>query len=138
MTALNASAEPDPYVDQRQHPRVSVALPAFLILGGRRYPVQIVDLSSGGAKVDCGAALVVAGAVDGRTCGAAALTRLAAAVDAAPHRFVAREPLEEATLPALVDGALHPRTARLRVFSVVIGGAPRALPAPWTRLAGRR
>ena len=63
MTALNASAEPDPFVDQRQHPRVSVALPAFLILGGRRYPVQIVDLSSGGAKVDCGAALVVAGAV---------------------------------------------------------------------------
>ncbi len=74
------------------------------------------------------------GAVDGRTCGAAALTRLATAVDAAPHRFVAREPVEEATLPALVDGALHPRSARLRVFSVVTGGVPRALPAPWTRV----
>ena len=74
------------------------------------------------------------GAVDGRTCGAAALTRLAAEVDAAPHRFVAREPVEEATLPALVDGALHPRRARLRVFSVVTGGGTRALPAPWTRV----
>ncbi|RBY77947.1 circularly permuted type 2 ATP-grasp protein [Blastococcus sp. TF02-09] len=74
------------------------------------------------------------GAVDGRTCGAAALERLAAAVDAAPHRFVAREPVEETTLPALVGGALHPRTARLRVFSVAIGGGTRALPAPWTQV----
>ena len=63
MTALKASAEPDPFVEQRLHPRVTVAMPAFLILGGRRYPVQIVDLSAGGAKIDCGAALVVAGAV---------------------------------------------------------------------------
>lgn len=59
----HAPAEPDPFVDKRQHARVSVALPAFLVLGGRRYPVQIVDLSAGGAKVDCGLALVVAGAV---------------------------------------------------------------------------
>lgn len=63
MTPALPAAEQNPFVDQRQHPRVSVALPAFLILGGRRYPVQIVDLSSGGAKLDCGAALVVAGAV---------------------------------------------------------------------------
>ncbi len=74
------------------------------------------------------------GAVDGRTCGAAELARLEAAVDAAPHRFVAREPVEEATLPALVDGALRPRRARLRVFSVATGGGARALPAPWTRV----
>lgn len=75
------------------------------------------------------------GAVDGRTCSAAELARLESAVDAAPHRFVAREPLEEATLPAFVDGALRPRTARLRVFSVVSGTSTRALPAPWTRVA---
>ena len=74
------------------------------------------------------------GAVDGRTCGSAALARLEAEVDAAPHRFVARDPVEEATLPALVDGALRPRAARLRVFSVVTGGGTRALPAPWTRV----
>jgi hypothetical protein len=60
--ASRAAAKPDAFVDLRQHPRVAVALPAFLILGGRRYPVQIVDLSAGGAKVDCGTALVVAGA----------------------------------------------------------------------------
>jgi uncharacterized circularly permuted ATP-grasp superfamily protein len=74
-------------------------------------------------------------AVDGRTCSAVDLARLEAAVDAAPHRFVAREPLEEATLPAFVEGALRPREARLRVFSVGTGAGPRALPAPWTRVA---
>lgn len=62
--ALPASpASDDPYADRRNHPRVSVALPAFMVIGGRRYPVQIVDLSAGGAKVDCGTALVVAGAI---------------------------------------------------------------------------
>lgn len=74
-------------------------------------------------------------AVDGRTCSATDLARLEAEVDAAPHRFVAREPLAEATLPAFVDGTLRPRSARLRVFSVGTGGATRALPAPWTRVA---
>ncbi len=75
------------------------------------------------------------GAVDARTCGAADLTRLRAAVEAAPHRFVAREPIEEATLPAFVDGSLRPRQARMRVFSVVSGAGARVLPAPWTRVA---
>ncbi len=74
-------------------------------------------------------------AVDGRTCSAAELERLTAAVEAAPHRFVAREPVAEATLPAFVDGGLRPRTARLRVFSVVSGAGARALPAPWTRIS---
>lgn len=74
------------------------------------------------------------GAVDGRACGAAELERLAAAVDAAPHRFVAREPVAEATLPAFVDGALRPRPAPLRIFSVASGQTTRALPAPWTRV----
>ena len=60
--AFPASVDPDPYADRRLHPRVTVALPAFLVIGGRRYPVQIVDLSAGGAKIDCGTALVVAGA----------------------------------------------------------------------------
>lgn len=58
-----AAAESDPYATLRQHKRVSVALPAFLVIGGRRYPVQIVDLSAGGARIDCGTALVVAGAI---------------------------------------------------------------------------
>ena len=63
MIPAPRAAEPDPYADRRLLVRVSVAMPAFLVIGGRRYPVQIVDLSAGGAKVDCGAALVVAGAV---------------------------------------------------------------------------
>ena len=62
IPASTACPQPDPYADRRLHPRVTVALPAFLILGGRRYPVQIVDLSAGGARVDCGTALVAAGA----------------------------------------------------------------------------
>ncbi|GAA3998296.1 PilZ domain-containing protein [Sphingomonas humi] len=60
--AVRAAPEPDPYAAQRQHRRVQVALPAFLVIGGRRYSVQILDLSAGGAKIDCGTALVVAGA----------------------------------------------------------------------------
>jgi uncharacterized circularly permuted ATP-grasp superfamily protein len=74
------------------------------------------------------------GAVDGRRLDAGELARLQAQVDAAPHRFVAREPVAQATLPVLVDGALRPRTARLRVFSVAAGGGSRALPAPWTQV----
>ena len=63
MTALPVSAaESDPFANRRQHARVAVAMPAFLVLSGRRYPVQIVDLSAGGAKLDCGLALVAAGA----------------------------------------------------------------------------
>jgi hypothetical protein len=60
--ASTAPIQPDPFADRRLHPRVTVALPAFLVLGGRRYPVQIVDLSAGGARLDCGTALVAAGA----------------------------------------------------------------------------
>jgi hypothetical protein len=56
-----AQAEDD-LANRRLHPRVGVVLPAFLILGGRRYPVQVVDLSAGGAKLDCGQALVAVGA----------------------------------------------------------------------------
>ncbi|WP_137159520.1 circularly permuted type 2 ATP-grasp protein, partial [Blastococcus sp. CCUG 61487] len=74
------------------------------------------------------------GEVDGRTCGAAELDRLAVAVDAAPHRFVAREPAAEATLPVVVDGAVRQCPAVLRVFSVASGGTTTALPAPWTRV----
>ena len=43
--------EPDPFADRRLHPRVMVALPAFLQANGARHSVQILDLSSGGAKL---------------------------------------------------------------------------------------
>ena len=53
----------DPYVDRRVHPRVTVALPAFLQTDGGRHFVQILDLSAGGAKLTCAASLSVGAAV---------------------------------------------------------------------------
>lgn len=41
------------FADRRAHPRVSVALPAFLDADGERHHVQILDLSAGGAKLSC-------------------------------------------------------------------------------------
>ena len=41
------------YADRRAHPRVEVALPAFLDAMGERHSVQLLDLSAGGAKLDC-------------------------------------------------------------------------------------
>ncbi|MGZ4547552.1 MAG: circularly permuted type 2 ATP-grasp protein, partial [Blastococcus sp.] len=74
------------------------------------------------------------GAVFGPTCSAAELAALQAEVAAAPHRFVAQEPVVTSTAPTLVDGELRPRHVDLRVFSVA-GTTTRALPAPLTRVA---
>jgi carboxylate-amine ligase len=74
------------------------------------------------------------GAVFGPECSAADLARLQAEVAAAPHRFVAQEPVDFSTAPTLVEGGLRPRHVDLRVFSVA-GTATRALPAPLTRVA---
>lgn len=74
------------------------------------------------------------GAVVGPIASAARLAQLYAEVAAAPHRFVAREPVEPSTVPVLVDGDLEPRSVDLRVFSAA-GPEPRALPAPLTRVA---
>ncbi len=52
MTKAQAiQPDPDPFADRRVHPRVMVALPAFLQANGARHSVQILDLSSGGAKL---------------------------------------------------------------------------------------
>jgi len=50
-----ASATPSDisFEDRRSTPRVAVALPAFLQAGGVRHSVQLLDLSAGGAKLDC-------------------------------------------------------------------------------------
>ena len=53
----------DPFADRRVCPRVEVALPAFLQAAGERHAVQIVDLSAGGAKLDCPATLPTGTAV---------------------------------------------------------------------------
>jgi carboxylate-amine ligase len=72
--------------------------------------------------------------VVGPACSSAELAQLQAEVAAAPHRFVAQEPVAASTVPALVEGRLVPRRAGLRVFSVA-GTSTRVLPAPLTRVA---
>lgn len=62
IPARSHDVVPDDLANRRLHPRVAVALPAFLVLRGRRYSVQVVDLSPGGAKIDCAQALVATGA----------------------------------------------------------------------------
>ena len=63
--------------DRRAYPRVPVALPAFLQADGERHAVQIVDLSAGGAKLDCPASLPTGTAVilDCGTLGRSAVVR---------------------------------------------------------------
>jgi len=77
--ANSASSPPDndPYADRRVYPRVEVALPAFLQAGGERRAVQILDLSAGGAKLDCPDSLPTGTAVilDCGTLGRAATVR---------------------------------------------------------------
>ena len=70
--------------------------------------------------------------VFGPACSAAELARLRAEMAAAPHRFVAQEPVEVSTVPSAVGERLVPRHVDLRVFSVA-GPTPRALPAPPAR-----
>ena len=67
----------DPDAARRVYPRVPVALPAFLQANGQRHPVQIVDLSPGGAKLDCAISLPTGTAVilDCGTLGRAAVVR---------------------------------------------------------------
>src|SRR5882757_819689 len=63
--ASSVPTPPDdgPFADRRVYPRVEVALPAFLQAGGERHAVQILDLSAGGAKLDCPASLPTGTAV---------------------------------------------------------------------------
>jgi hypothetical protein len=67
----------DPYADRRVYPRVPVALPAFLEANGERHAVHLLDLSAGGAKLNCPASLVVGSAVilDCGTIGRSAVVR---------------------------------------------------------------
>jgi hypothetical protein len=77
--AMSAPAlqEPDPYSDRRAYPRVPVAIPAFLQGNGERYSVHLLDLSAGGAKLNCSAILPSGTAVvlDCGTLGRSAVVR---------------------------------------------------------------
>lgn len=53
VSSAATSEQSDPFADRRVYPRVPVALPAFLQANGKRHFVQILDLSAGGAKLNC-------------------------------------------------------------------------------------
>jgi hypothetical protein len=76
-SSVHPPQDRDPYTDRRVYPRVPVALPAFLQANGERHSVQILDLSPGGAKLDCPASLSVGTAVtlDCGTLGRSAVVR---------------------------------------------------------------
>jgi hypothetical protein len=68
-SSVPVTDDSSPYADRRAYPRVSVALPAFLQANGERHSVQLLDLSSGGAKLDCSVPLAI-GCVVVLDCGA--------------------------------------------------------------------
>lgn len=74
------------------------------------------------------------GVVFGPACSTTQLAELQAQVAAAPHRFVAQEPVDSSTVPTLVGGVVVPRRVDLRVFAVA-GTTTRTVPAPLTRVA---
>jgi hypothetical protein len=67
----------DDNADRRVYPRVPVALAAFLQANGERHAVHLVDLSAGGAKLNCPVSLAVGTAVilDCGTIGRSAVVR---------------------------------------------------------------
>jgi len=77
MASVPTPQGSDPYADRRLYPRVEVALPAFLQANGDRHFVQLLDVSAGGAKLDCPANLATGTAVilDCGTLGRAAVVR---------------------------------------------------------------
>ncbi len=76
-SSVSTNQDGDPYADRRVYPRVPVALPAFLQANGERYSVHILDLSAGGAKLNCPASIVTGTSVilDCGTIGRSAVVR---------------------------------------------------------------
>jgi len=66
---------------------------------------------------------------------AAAKQDLLQQIKAAPYRYVAQEPIQRSTAPALVDGQLVPRHMALRCFLASQGGEYHALPGGLVRVA---
>ena len=77
VSSVPPSHDDGPFEDRRLYPRVEVALPAFLQADGERHAVQILDLSAGGAKLDCPISLPTGTAVilDCGTLGRTAVVR---------------------------------------------------------------
>ena len=67
----------DPYADRRAYERVTVSLPAFLQADGERHSVKLLDVSAGGAKLNCPMSVAVGSKVilDCGTIGLGAVVR---------------------------------------------------------------
>lgn len=76
-SSVPTTHDEDPYADRRVYSRVPVALAAFLQANGERHAVHLVDLSVGGAKLQCPIDLVAGTAVtlDCGTIGSSAVVR---------------------------------------------------------------
>ena len=76
-STVPAPQDTDPFADRRLYPRVEVALPAFLQAEGERHFVQLLDVSAGGAKLNCSISIPVGTAVvlDCGTLGRGAVVR---------------------------------------------------------------
>lgn len=68
-----APLDDDAFADRRVYPRVPTALPASLQVGRERHSVQLLDVSAGGAKLNCAASIAVGTAVT-LDCGSLART----------------------------------------------------------------
>ena len=77
VSSVQSPQDLDCYEERRAYPRVLVAMPAFLQASGDRHAVHLLDLSAGGAKLNCSTILPTGTAVvlDCGTLGRSAVVR---------------------------------------------------------------
>jgi hypothetical protein len=63
MASTVPAPQDDPFADRRLYPRAEVALPAFLQADGERHSVHLLDVSAGGAKLNCAMRIATGAAV---------------------------------------------------------------------------
>ena len=101
-TSALPSQDGDPFADRRAHPRVQLALPAFMQAGEKRHSVHLLDLSAGGAKVNC-TATVPAGASVILDCGTFAGTAVVRWQNGALLGLCFDSELDSREVSALID-----------------------------------
>ncbi len=99
---IPAPQDADPFADRRVYPRVSVALPAFLHANGKRHAVQLLDVSAGGAKLECVAVLAVGTSVT-LDCGGLARAAAVSWQDGCVIGVKFEEDLDARVVSALID-----------------------------------
>lgn len=97
-----APQDSDPFADRRVYPRVSVALPAFLQVKGARHAVHLLDVSAGGAKLNCSVSLASGTAVQ-LDCGTVAREGVIRWQNGEQLGLAFDSPLDERSVAALID-----------------------------------